>query len=84
MTIFDMLGQSSVLTLLGMSIVFSFLIILVICVSFMGLIARAIKPGKASDAPGAVKSGSESGSVKNAAVVAAISSAVNEYRKQNS
>ena len=38
MTIFNMLGQSAVLAVLGVGIVFSFLIILVITISLVGKI----------------------------------------------
>jgi oxaloacetate decarboxylase gamma subunit len=83
MTIVEMLGQSSVLTLLGMGIVFSFLIIMVICVTMVGKVIHAlgadkdvmIKPAPA----GTVNAGNAAG-----AVTAAITAAVNEYRKTNS
>ncbi|MCL2129186.1 MAG: OadG family protein [Treponema sp.] len=78
MTIFDMLRQSGVLSLLGMGIVFSFLVILVICVSIMGSIMRRF---------GASKDEADGGIPPNAnkkAVTAAISAAVNSYHKDNS
>jgi oxaloacetate decarboxylase gamma subunit len=82
MTIADMLGQSGVLTLLGMGIVFSFLILLIICVSLMGKIIHALGADKdvAAPAAGTVSSGG----AKTTAVAAAITAAVNEYRKTNS
>jgi oxaloacetate decarboxylase gamma subunit len=81
MTIVDMLEQSGVLTLLGMGIVFSFLVILIVAVSLAGKIIRAAGAGKdvrqpvtaAGGAPAAPPGGA-------AAVTAAISAAVSEYR----
>ena len=80
MTILEMLEQSGVLTLLGMGVVFSFLIIMVICVSIMGKILHSA--GSKEDVPGGA-SGS-SGQVNKTAVAAAITAAVNEYQKENS
>jgi oxaloacetate decarboxylase gamma subunit len=75
-----MLGQSSVLTLLGMGIVFSFLVILIIAVALAGKAIHALGWDKdvlqPSKAAAAVPAGANQG-----AVTAAISAAVNEYRK---
>jgi oxaloacetate decarboxylase gamma subunit len=78
MTIMDMLEQSGILTLLGMGVVFGFLIIMVISISLVGKIIHAMgadtdvaqpaKPAPAGSAP----------------VIAAITAAVTEYRKTNS
>jgi oxaloacetate decarboxylase gamma subunit len=76
MTIFDMLGQSGVLTLLGMSVVFGFLVILVISVTLTGKLIRLIVPQEEEVAP-------LPGGTPRKAVNAAISAAVNEYRKDN-
>ncbi|MDR2900456.1 MAG: OadG family protein, partial [Treponema sp.] len=46
MTIMEMLGQSGILTVLGMGIVFSFLAILIICVTLLGKIVHALKLDK--------------------------------------
>jgi oxaloacetate decarboxylase gamma subunit len=81
MTIFEMLEQSGALTLLGMGIVVGFLVILVISVSIMGRIFQALGVKDEVAAPVAAAP------VKTAddkAVTAAIVSAVNEYRKNNS
>ena len=82
MTIMDMLGQSGVLTVLGMSVVFGFLVTMIIAITVVGKIIHALGldkgavPAKAGPAaPAAVKN--------DAPVVAAISAAVNEYRKTN-
>jgi oxaloacetate decarboxylase gamma subunit len=84
MTIAEMFGQSGVLTLLGVGVVFGFLIILVL---FMTLVAKIIhalgwdidaqEGQSAQSVPAAAAAGN------NAAVVAAITAAVNEYRKTN-
>ena len=42
MTIVEMLGQSGVLTLLGMSVVFGFLALMVVCVTLTGKFINAI------------------------------------------
>ena len=85
MTIFQMLDQSWVLTLLGMGVVFSFLIILVICVSIMGRIIRALGLNKDVGLPAAGAPAAQvGGTSKTGPVIAAITTAVNEYRKDNS
>lgn len=89
MTIFEMLGQSGVLTLLGMGVVFGFLVILVICVSIMGKIISALGLDKSAGAPavsGAASpqvSAPSSSAAKSTAVTAAIVAAVTEYQKDN-
>jgi oxaloacetate decarboxylase gamma subunit len=81
MTIVEMLGQSGVLTLLGMGVVFGFLVIMVITINLAGKVVRAL--GLDKDA--GVKTGSavpvDTGN--KAQVTAAVSAAVNEYRKTN-
>ncbi|MDR1059472.1 MAG: OadG family protein [Treponema sp.] len=86
MTIVEMLEQSGVLTLLGMGIVFAFLIVMIICVSLVGRIIRAFDQGKDVGAPAkaGVSPAGPAGRADNGAVTAAISAAVNEYRKTNS
>jgi len=54
MTILDMLGQSGVLTVLGMGVVFGFLIIMVVCVSVMGKIIQGLEGNKAVVQTGAL------------------------------
>ena len=80
MTIMEMFGQSGVLALLGMSVVFSFLVIMIISITFTGKIIQALGLGKALETP--AQTGSASGTDNNP-VTAAISAAVNEYRKKN-
>jgi len=77
MTIMEMLGQSGVLSLLGMSVVFGFLIILVIAVTIMGKIIHALGADKdLVKAPNAAGQAAQS-----TAVAAAITAAVTEYQK---
>jgi len=82
MTILEMLGQSGYLTLLGMGVVFGFLTIMVICVTFMGKIVHALGADKDVIAPGSAAS--PSAPAKTTAVAAAITAAVAEYQKDNS
>jgi oxaloacetate decarboxylase gamma subunit len=79
MTIFDMLEQSGALTLLGMGVVFSFLIIMIFAISGMGkIINRSVREKEGMPAVStAQKTGIDAG------VTAAISAAVNQYRKNN-
>ncbi|MDR2494373.1 MAG: OadG family protein [Spirochaetaceae bacterium] len=81
MTIAEMFAQSLVATLCGMSVVFGFLIILIVSITLMGKIVHALgwdtepaAPVKAQAAPAPVVQG-------NAAVAAAITAAITEYRK---
>jgi oxaloacetate decarboxylase gamma subunit len=87
MTIVEMLGQSGVLTVLGMGVVVGFLIIMVICISLAGKTIHAL--GWDKDVRGQAGSGPLPGNVPaniaaKTAVAAAITVAVNEYRKTNS
>ncbi|GHV86280.1 hypothetical protein AGMMS50230_18880 [Spirochaetia bacterium] len=82
MTIVEMLEQSGVLTLLGMGIVFSFLVILIVSITLAGKIIHALGADKDVLAP-AKTGGSAPAAGNNAAVTAAITAAVNEYQKTN-
>lgn len=46
MTISEMLGQSGLLTLLGMLVVFSFIIVLILCMNLLKVIVHAFKLDK--------------------------------------
>jgi oxaloacetate decarboxylase gamma subunit len=82
MTIMEMLGQSGILTVLGMGIVFSFLAILIVCVTLLGKLVHAMKWDKdVTDTKPAAPARPSSNN--NAAVTAAISAAVNQYQKDN-
>ncbi|MBO7136274.1 MAG: OadG family protein [Spirochaetaceae bacterium] len=77
MTIVDMLGQSALLTGLGMGVVFGFLIILII---FMTITSKVIKAlGLDKDAPKATAGNTSAAPAQNNnAVVAAIAAALRE------
>lgn len=80
MTIFDMLGQSLTLTLLGMGVVFTFLIIMIIFMTLSSKIIKALKLDK--DESAAKNAQVAAQPAQNNAVIAAIAAAVRE--KQNS
>ena len=81
MTIMEMLGQSGVLTLLGMAIVFGFLFILVIAVTLTGKVIMAL--GLDKDPSTQPKSRGSGAGTDSGAVTAAITAAVKEYRSNN-
>jgi oxaloacetate decarboxylase gamma subunit len=86
MTIAEMLEQSGVLTLLGVGIVFGFLVIMIICVTVAGKVIHALGMDKDAASPGvgAPSSGAKAAESTVAAMTmtaAAITAAVNEYRK---
>jgi len=70
-----MLQQSGILTLLGMGIVFSFLIIMVIIISLFGKFVNTRGVAENNALP------ASSGTVNRPEITAVISAAVNEYRK---
>jgi oxaloacetate decarboxylase gamma subunit len=82
MTIAEMFEQSGMMTVIGMGIVFTFLVVLVIAVSLMGKIIRSLGLDKDVQAP-ATGRGPSVGAVAQTAVVAAIGAAVSQYRKDN-
>jgi oxaloacetate decarboxylase gamma subunit len=73
-----MLGQSGVLTLLGMGVVIGFLVIMIITITILGKIIHALGWDKdtrsASAAPAVSKQGE---------ITAAIGAAVSQYKKNN-
>jgi oxaloacetate decarboxylase gamma subunit len=81
MTIIEMLQQSAVLTLLGMTIVFAFLWIMIICVSLAGRLIRQMGWDKDVQPKEPVVSGTQSVGPE---LVAAITAAVTEHRKTGS
>jgi oxaloacetate decarboxylase gamma subunit len=81
MTIVDMLQQSGVLTLLGMAIVFSFLVILIISVTLVGKVIHAVGADKDVTQPPKPAVSQANNAAKTSAVAAAITAAVTEYQK---
>ena len=81
MTISEMLSQSLILTLLGMAVVFSFLTILIFCISIMSKIIGKTKAGKEELMTG-TSTGARVPVTQNNAIIAAIAAAV--HGKQNS
>jgi oxaloacetate decarboxylase gamma subunit len=86
MTIAEMLAQSGVLTLLGVGIVFGFLVVMIICVIAAGKIIHALGMDKDAAAPGVDIPSSGAKAAKSTAAAmamtaAAITAAVNEYQK---
>jgi oxaloacetate decarboxylase gamma subunit len=79
MTIAVMLGQSGKLTLLGMGMVFGFLIVMIIVITLVGKLIHALHWDSDIASPPLARSSGGGGNA--AAVTAAISAAVNEYRK---
>lgn len=79
MTIPEMLGQSGTLTLLGMGVVFSFLIILIIFMKLVALFVKATGMDKEEEQTSAAPSAASVG--QDQAIVAAIAAAINEKQK---
>ncbi|GHT71515.1 hypothetical protein FACS1894110_24720 [Spirochaetia bacterium] len=86
MTIVEMLGQSGVLTVMGMGTVFSFLVIVIITVTLMGKVVHALGADKdvTQSQPARPQAPSANSAAKTAAVTAAITAAVTEYQKTES
>ncbi|MBR6079334.1 MAG: OadG family protein [Treponema sp.] len=82
MTISDMLSQSVLLTLLGMAVVFSFLIIMILAMHLLHGVVHALRLDKDKENNVETKTSApvqvESPAVDNGAVVAAIAAAVRE------
>ncbi len=77
MTIAQMLSQSAMLTLLGMGVVFSFLIIMIISMYALHAVLHAVGADKESPDTSSSAAGSGSAPVTdNQAVVAAIAAAI--------
>ena len=86
MTIVQMLGQSGILTVFGMRIVFGFLIIMIITISLVGKAITAMEAKKTATATTPVEAKAAATATvpgNDANVTAAISAAVNQYRKAN-
>ena len=79
MTILEMLEQSGVLTVLGVAVVFAFLFVMIVCVNLTGKIIRFFEP----PSPGMQQCGAVGPAAAGIypGIIAAISVAVNGYRK---
>lgn len=77
MTIVEMLGQSGLLTLLGMCVVFGFIIILIVCMKLLQVLVHAFKLDKEPvvEAP---KASVATAAKDDTAVIAAIAAAVHD------
>jgi len=81
MTIVEMLGQGGVLTVLGMAVVFGFLLIMIICMVISGKIIHKLGLDKDTLQPEPAAAGSGRAAAVQPGVVAAITAAVTEYQK---
>jgi oxaloacetate decarboxylase gamma subunit len=80
MTILKMLEQSAILTVLGMTVVFAFLWIMIVCVNMVGKAIHKMGLDRDVQEPPAYSSpAARSGTPPQ--VTAAITAAVHEYRK---
>ncbi|MBQ9206834.1 MAG: OadG family protein [Treponema sp.] len=76
MTIAEMLNQSIILTLLGMCVVFSFLVIMIICMNGLRVFVHAA--GLDKEEPKADVAAPSAPAVDQNAIVAAIATALHE------
>ncbi|MDR1252871.1 MAG: OadG family protein [Treponema sp.] len=81
MTILEMLEQSSVLTVLGMAIVFVFLWLMIVCVDMVGKLVQKMGWDKDIQSPQNRMSKNTGGTI-TPEVTAVLSAAVMEYRKK--
>ncbi len=81
MTIGQMLGQSGILTLLGLGVVFSFLIIMILCMYLLHAVIHALKLDKVEESKtsgASPASPSAAPAADDGAIVAAIAAALHE------
>ncbi|MCI5606398.1 MAG: OadG family protein [Treponema sp.] len=79
MTITGMLGQSGLLTLLGMCVVFGFIIILILCMKLLQVVVHALKLDKVEQKD-TTASANTTSVTDEKAVVAAIAAAIREKK----
>ena len=80
MTITEMLGQSGLLTLLGMCVVFGFIIVLILCMKLLQIVVHAFKMDK-EEAPEATKVSTPAATKPagdDSAIIAAIAAAAHD------
>ena len=78
MTIFDMLGQSAIITVLGMAVVFAFILIMIVCVDITGKLINIRGREKDLAGPKNEVPQTTAGAVHH---VAAITAAIAEHQK---
>ena len=78
MTITEMLGQSGLLTLLGMCVVFSFIIILIICMTVLKAVIHAFKLDKTAEPTNNAAPAASAAAGNDGASIAAIAAAIRE------
>ncbi len=78
MTIAQMLSQSGILTLLGLCVVFSFLIIMILAMNLLHVIVHALHLDKEPEQKGTSSSAPATPSQDTGAIIAAIAAAVHE------
>ena len=83
MTIAKMFEQSLMVTLSGMGVVFGFLIILIIAITLTGKIIHALGWDKTEPAAAKAPAPPVPAAQGNAAIAAAITAAITEYRNHN-
>lgn len=83
MTITEMFGQSAILSLVGMGTVFLFLAILILCVSIVARIVKALKWDKDLYAVAEQASPAQALDGSKPAIVAAISAAIHKHRAKD-
>jgi len=81
MTIMEMLEQSAILTVLGVGVVFSFLILMIICITLVGKIFHALESRKNVNSQEKTTADIAVNNEENNPHIAAIIAAINEYRK---
>ena len=78
MTITEMLGQGGLLTLLGMCVVFSFIIILIICMTVLKAVVHAFKLDKTAEPTNNAAPAANAAAGNDGAIIAAIAAAIRE------
>ncbi len=82
MTIPEMLSQSAMLTVLGMGVVFGFLIILIIFMKLVEILVRNFGGDKKADSASTATAAAPAPASQDLSAVAAIAAAVNAKQKK--
>lgn len=78
MTVSEMLSQSGILTLLGMGVVFTFIIIMICFMGLLHAVVHLLKWDKKEENAASTAAPVQAASADNGAVVAAIAAAIHE------